>query len=678
MEKDVVFRRYHEKVSYPSLLCREPQSLESFWMAGELDLAWQNREQAAKKGIAPFLALPHSVMLPSAVKAQRRVDEMFPRKLIKRRSSFTEGEESRLRELEQKIQKKTNPYLQSQTKLKYVLRRRRPGLHQPNLAKSSGKALLPILERYRIEKKAASVLVSSYRRYRRKRMLLLRFELERNAIKIQAAARAFIARKLVSVWWLNSQRLAVLWQSRLRSGLDLTRAELELREDQLAALAIQKHVRGFLGRCQFLFEEQSQAVNRIQRVWRGSCVRYLTNALWLNKLVTKKMQAQARGYLSRKRSAKHASLLIQKANAISRVYRGYRARKIRAQLLEERETRDLQLLLKELAAQRVYCDDIAQRFQRRINPHIVHTRREHVRDAGHAVSLLEAEYLRLKLDYETCTPRSISSGWHAELKRAVADHRNQITQAKAKALFDTDHGLIGLRLAEETLQFKQNCVDDAETQAQFADNAREAQLQLLWARSSRTQHDALQKIKRQQIADQKRKWQVKLYNPEGKPLKNVDSNPHQANTTTDIDLFADLREDDDGIHGLAARIRLQQWRNQVAQLERLFEPFRKAQHAHLNHTTALSVDPKEEETQLVILDHISHDGSYNQNQEEPQVSPVSLSPKSSSKYRPRRARPVVSRIPWSLLDELDAEKHKFDTQRAYDLAFAQPDEDHHI
>mmetsp|Transcript_5680 Transcript_5680/g.8376 ORF Transcript_5680/g.8376 Transcript_5680/m.8376 type:complete len:220 (-) Transcript_5680:67-726(-) len=186
------------------------------------------------------------------------------------------------------------------------------------------------------------------------------------------------------------------------------------------------------------------------------------------------------------------------------------------------------------------------------------------------------------------------------------------------------------------------------------------------------------KSKDNRLLIKKRKWQVKLYNPEGKPLKNVDSNPHQANTTTDIDLFADLREDDDGIHGLAARIRLQQWRNQVAQLERLFEPFRKAQHAHLNHTTALSVDPKEEETQLVILDHISHDGSYNQNQEEPQVSPVSLSPKSSSKYRPRRARPVVSRIPWSLLDELDAEKHKFDTQRAYDLAFAQPDEDHHI
>ena len=156
---------------------------------------------------------------------------------------------------------------------------------------------------------------------------------------------------------------------------------------------------------------------------------------------------------------------------------------------------------------------------------------------------------------------------------------------------------------------------------------------------------------------------------------------------------------DEALEALDDKIRLQSWLNQVAQVEQLFEPL--AEPLARMHRAASDMNdvdgraftklcmgeeeapppvvveaPVVESTALAVVPGSPADESYDffGDASRPE-SPARLAwepppPVSKPKrvYMPKRRtrRPPVSRVPWSLLDELDAEKEKFAMQQVGD------------
>ena len=100
--------------------------------------------------------------------------------------------------------------------------------------------------------------------------------------KIQALARGFIARRLVSEWFVERRRLVIQWQARIRKFIDLRRFVRKLELEHGAALSLQNVIRGFLGRRRYWFLRQTLASVRIQALWRGCRARVVSDRRWLS------------------------------------------------------------------------------------------------------------------------------------------------------------------------------------------------------------------------------------------------------------------------------------------------------------------------------------------------------------------------------------------------------------
>ena len=227
-------------------------------------------------------------------------------------------------------------------------------------------------------------------------------------------------------------------------------------------------------------------------------------------------------------------------------------------------------------------------------------------------------------------------------------------------------------------------------------------------------HDAAALDKRRAIGDQKRAWRVKFFTASGKPKKRLQANDDdpmaQAHTgvycggTANLLAFEDTEKhrigSDEALEALDDKIRLQSWLNQVAQVEQLFEPL--AEPLARMHRAASDLNdvdgraftrvcmgeeeapppivveaqpPVVESTALAVVPGSPADESYDffgdaSRPESPARIAWEPPPRAPPKrvYMPKRRtrRPPVSRVPWSLLDELDAEKEKFAMQQVGD------------
>ena len=322
---------------------------------------------------------------------------------------------------------------------------------------------------------------------------------------------------------------------------------------------------------------------------------------------------------------------------------------------------------------------------------------------------MEARYLLLIQEKERLTPRAISGGYRDEMDANISEYRQIVTKLKTELLFGA---LVDLRALEGEIRESELVVEQAQFFAEEANAARDEELRAIWRRESRMRHDAAALDKRRAIGDQKRAWRVKFFTASGKPKKRVPSNDPmaQAHTgvycggTANLLAFEDTEKhrigSDEALEALDDKIRLQSWLNQVAQVEQLFEPL--AEPLARMHRAASSVSDVdgsaftrvcigeeeapppvvveapvvEESTALAVVPGSPADASYDDfmmDASRPE-SPARIAweppPRAPPKrvYMPKRRtrRPPVSRVPWSLLDELDAEKEKFAMQQVGD------------
>lgn len=683
LNKDPEASKYmpYNEVAHPNLLQPLGASLESMWMAGHLDEARQTELKRVTEALNPFLQLPGSTMLPGAVAAQRAIDRKrsAPRRIETRRP-LSDDEELRLRALSKALmaeRHKPNPYAVANRKIRRACAMRRP----PKVALSlEHRAVRTLLMRSRTESDAAAVIGIAWRRHARRRRLAERRLRESVVVSIQACGRSFVARRLVAVWWTQTERLAVLWQSQIRRSLAVRRAAAYITREYWAAASVQRLVRTFLADRRVRRARRDCAATRIQKVIRGAWGRVKADKVWLPKQIIQS-QAVIRSALTRRRSAALKQTKTKAALVIERCYRGFLARQTRHRLLTEREDEARTALLRELADDALRLQDRItairkQAKQRRLAEHVDEARQ---RVDAMTARVVEAEtaYFEAKAQHDTCTPRSAAAGWLVELERYMVDHRDSITDAKTALLFD---GLLPLARAKREHAEMRQAVDRAMFLQGAADDARTAELKTIWARENRRIHDTEAKLKRQRIGDQRRAWRVKFYNESGKPRKSLNRwfvSPERNKARGTVVPLDD--GDDPGRGGLRAglaraqaSLQVQNYMNQVAHFDTLFapffEPFLRATKPNLDEeeeapkpeeTAVVSTaQPESADTWLVPVEPPSQSSEADDTRHSPSVAETVSAADSAPSTR-RRRRPwriEHARIPWSLLDELDAEK----------------------
>lgn len=686
----------YDQVVYPSLLSSPPAELDTMWMAGHLDQARRTKSRQALKSLSPFLSMPEGTLLPRASIEYRKMSKERRKKPGPPKATpLSEAEQMRLKELADELLPRKpclRPYASMNRKLRKACALKKPKRFLPSLRCD---AIAAMTNLSRIEHEAQKILAIAWRRFARKKRLAERRKREACIVPIQACARSLVARRLIAKWWSGTQILTVKWQASLRRALATRRAQLIVAREHVAAVKIQRTLRGFAGRLVGDRRRRDLAAIRFQRLYRGAVGRCIADLLWLDKRPIK-AQCVVRGALTRIRVDHLRKYKTKAAVAISRCYRGYVARVKRAEMLETREDEALKSLLRELAAEvlvhRDRCAVAKKRMRRGGMEEKVASARDKVDKLIATVEETETYYEQAKSDLEQCTPRSISAGWTLELERNIADHRNTITKAKTSVLFD---GLLQLAKAKEAFDLQERVVRRHDFLADEANNAREAELRCIWARESRRRFDREEREKRQRVGDERRRWRVTFHNSQGKPLKRQ---------PTEKCLEIEQESSNDGVRAAISQIQeeieAQNWMNQVAQFDKLFAPLQEP-YAHLYKATMGVPLP----TEAIVVEEMEENRLDEKDEKENEVTtaakdagllvPISTAEGSlipslggeniqtesagsgephsvpnlplrqedndrgetrPARRRRRRPREHVDRIPWSLLDELDAEK----------------------
>jgi len=212
---------------------------------------------------------------------------------------------------------------------------------------------------------------------------------------------------------------------------------------------------------------------------------------------------------------------------------------------------------------------------------------EKVQDMYKYVEEQEFNYVELIRQRDQVSPRAIEQGWVEELNKNIRDHRNWITKYKLECLFDTG---LEQRGVEEEFDRRMALINLAEKRQGLNSKWREEELEQIWKRQQRLVYEMQDTWKRQKIADERRRWQVKIFKPSGKPDKlRRPGRPWDSlafagadrNTFTGgaANLFAYNNDHDklrvgsnESIDRLMQKLQLQSYHNQVQQYEALLKP----------------------------------------------------------------------------------------------------------
>ena len=629
--------------------------------------------------------------------------------------SLSEHEELRLRHLASTLlfdHKPSNPYKQANRSLRRAMRRRRPRRVEATLKVDH---VGDVVDRYREEARAQRVIGRAFRIFVKRRRLERRLEQNRVVVSLQACMRGVVARKLVAVWYRKLVIITIKWQARIRRALCQINFERRWVYERQVYVVIHAGARGFLSRRRVLRKRRNLCATKLQVLWRGARGRCVADRKWLEGVVVP-IQRKARGMRSRSRYVRVKEEVYAATLRISRCYRGYSGRRDRNRALYERESSDLRDLLALLGSEAQAMQDRARKTEKRIAKKNLHATAQKHRDKVSSlcdeVITTEARYLLLIQEKERLTPRAISGGYRDEMDTNIAEYRQIVTKLKTEVLFGA---LVDLRASEGEIKASEAIVTNARFFADEANSARDKELRAIWRRESRTRHDAALLDKRRAIGDQRRAWRVSFYTASGKPKKAWalhvdDENPMaQAHAgvycsgTANLLAFENTEKhrlgSEEALEALDDKIRLQSWLNQVEQVEQLFEPLAEPL-AKMQRMSEGMVDvdgadytkmcteepvsppsafeewkssPKKNSTALVVQSPSEETYDFFDDASTRPASPVKIAweappavPKKVYYPRHRTKRPNVSRIPWSLLDELDAEKQRFAMEQVGD------------
>jgi hypothetical protein len=601
-------------------------------------------------------------------------------------------------------------------KIRRVIRDKKPRKHPPTLKSTLMEQMFEVERR---ETQGAIIIQHFWHKYLIIKQLKDNVNKGKRIVIIQAMIRGMITRKWLSLWYKNRFLMIIQWQARFRRHLSNKHYDEVKIEESAAAVKMQKGVRMFLGKCVAYWKRLHLAAERVQCLWRGCIARARSDKVWLDRQVTF-IQSFTRFGLAKGKFKEEKAEMDEAASLISRCWRGFWGRKLKNDLLYARETACRQAQVRLLGSEEQFYADHIRLLERRIKragldeknnelTAVVNQMYKYVEDQ-------EFNYVELMRQKECVSPRAIEQGWVEELGKNIRDHRNLITKFKLECLFDKG---LEQRQVEEDFNKRMDNLNQVKMKMSLSAKWREEELEQIWARNQRLVYEMEDIWKRQAIAAERRKWGIKFTKASGKPDKlRRPGRPWdqsafagaEANTFCGgaANLFAYNNDHEklrsggnESIARIMEKLQLQSYLNQQQQYEALLKPLAENMQMaftdgkdevgiskgamedmtipEVGQTPRMATPPEAKkamatfETYENVEDDPYEDPYFKTDEEKKEMNAdVTLNYKTpEERAAARRAdnrrskfRPPVSRLPWQLLDELQAEKDAFSSEKA--------------
>ncbi|RHY51346.1 hypothetical protein DYB38_009142 [Aphanomyces astaci] len=466
--------------------------------------------------------------------------------------------------------------------------------------------------------------------------------------------RGILCRKFVRVWYRSRLRFVSKIQAVFRGHLSRRVLQSQLQWEHYNVNVIQRWSRGHFGRRRARAARRHMAAERIQCLWRGVQSRQQSDRLWLGAKATT-IQRHMRGFLARKHTQCQSQRCHAAAVAMQRLFRGTLARTRIDAMLRDRETHNRKVVMNvldaEIAWQTAYIDKLQRRLAKsRLEVTVVELEVElhrlHVQ-----INDMECIYIDMSDQRAKMSPRAITDGWLSEMEMKMATQRRMITAAKLDAVFG--HGYT----------FKQH-------DAKLTDHRDQL------ARATFRKHQ-VHEAHRRNVAEQRRKWAVKFYNKSGKvqrhrPAPRVDTTFSMANTNLLATSSATTDSSDDVIANLSDQVKLVTVQSQLAQATEMFTPL--LQRFSSTHSAVHQMTRDCKPNPPPLADNFVNQAAAEAQVSSDSVTTMPISPTKSKLKSPTKAQASLlappkpplrsATVPWSLLDQLEAEKVKFKTEQA--------------
>eukprot|EP00505_MAST-04D_sp_SCG-Rhode-Island_P001492 Stramenopile-MAST_4_protein_1492 len=616
-------------------------------------------------------------------------------------------------------------YKKENKKLRRVIRERRPKERE---ARVRSRAMEILFEIERRQSFAAIVIQRAYKRYLRLKFWKEYLKKVRAATNIQKIVRGMVAREFVRRWYRRKVFLVIVTQSICRAVLVRNRWKVKKALEYVASTHINRMARGWLARRRFWRARGQVASTKIQRLWRGVVGRAVADRTWLNREISK-IQRVVRGHLGRLLARRLRNQNDSAALKIQCRFRGMIVRRKRTKLLWDRETVSREALVQQLRVEDLYWEEQAvvarNEYTRGDFENRARRARQDLDKARDEVYGVEYDYIGFRNERQAVSPRAVRQGFTDALDANVEEFRDKVTEVKHECIF---HVEFNLRKLEDEIKAVTTKYRAANEKVRVCQERREAELAGLWKRDSEKNWQLKAFTDRVRIADQKRKWGIKFFTQTGKPDKTrkpgqpwADSalaGPEHmtfymggANLMLGRDGKAPARMGtNDSLNAVFDAVHLQSTMNQMIQYGALLKPL----YGNMEEATAdlivndgfprhsfVDLPPKEtgasgpvpsidiQEKHAAIVEHGNElrqavegesiaatidlesmsleDALHEAESKVRQQIEEELNPPTPP--RKRKFLPYASKIPWTLLDELEAEKHKLAEEKETRLPF---------
>ncbi len=369
-------------------------------------------------------------------------------------------------------------------------------------------------------------------------------------VPFQSLLRGVITRKFVARWHHARVKIVTDWQARTRRFYSNKHLRPILLQEQLAAIEIQRIIRGKIGRVKAYIKRGHIAAARIQCMWRGVIARVRTDMMWLQGTVIP-IQCMVRRFLAIKNALSGRGELDEAATVIQSCYRCWVARRRVATFLQDREMDYREDTIVALMAEEEYAQEslarVAARLAKGSLKKELDLEMKELFTKYSEIYALENDYIETLRQREILSPRAIQQGWVKELDVSAIEYRDRITKMKLHCIFG--HCYKVAMLEREVERKVENVLEQAfakNRSSTFREEEYADRRERFYDREMRT----LAKKKRMAIAEERRKWKVLFYTKDGKPDKkrrpgkpwdpSVYAKPDKATYSSggNIDLFA--------------------------------------------------------------------------------------------------------------------------------------------
>ena len=494
---------------------------------------------------------------------------------------------SRTKRLKKLLHNKIQVYQAENKKLKLLLK---PPPKIDPTAEFFSRELEFFFEIERVEDEAARVIQRAYRNLAKLRPLKYAVYVAFQVRKIQKVIRGWCTRKWLGAWYFKRFNLTIQWQANFRRWRSNKywgiQSSLELRSVTL----IQRRFRGWLGRARFREKQWGIAAVRIQCMWRGITARARCDKMWLDGIVIP-IQVLMRKYIAKTFVNNMNADLDDAALKIQQRFRMSRAEDKMGKTLYKREMNYREDVISMIVAEEEWAAEQLVKMAGRMGKSTLKEELEQeattMHDQFDEIYDIENEYMETQRQREILSPRAIAQGWVVELDKKIVSLRDQITNYKLDSLF---HKCLKVSILENKLELKVREVEEmAAVRMKWADfrkmeNADRVEREYVNSVAN------FRKDRKQKIADEKRKWQVRYSTPDGKPDKkrrpgrpwdpSVLAKPDHMTHTPLVDLTAEVRANDtvlkpgsdESVERSLQRAALQQYLDQVNTYEQMLMP----------------------------------------------------------------------------------------------------------